>query len=363
MSTTADAVGQSQLLQQMLGIWRECLHTDDIGAEDDFFALGGSSVQAAQIFARLETLAGHPLPLSALYDAPRVADLVDWMLRDGDRRVSRPLDHGHARTIAGAPPARILFVVPGIEGGIVGLGHLANTLAPAVRVVALVPDGSEGNGTPRHDIATIAGDFLDDVRALQPDGPYAFAGLCWGGVVALEMARQLRVTGEAVAPLVLVDPPPVGGRGWTPPTARLLDKLGTMRFLGNRLRDSAVRVVRAPRGKRLAALRERLKVARDVVRQRDAFRGDRAERARYRIHEAHRRSLKTYRRRPYDGDATLVFSGERGNDRSRAGRASWIRYFGNAGQELVVPGRDSGDTVSPGNAAHVARIILDRLPS
>ena len=45
--------------------------------------------------------------------------------------------------------------------------------------------------------------YLEEVRALQPHGPYYLGGYCFGGNVAYEMARQLRAQGERVAQILL----------------------------------------------------------------------------------------------------------------------------------------------------------------
>ena len=47
--------------------------------------------------------------------------------------------------------------------------------------------------------------ILKTIRTVQPQGPYALGGLCFGGVIAFEMAQQLRINGEPVSLVALLD--------------------------------------------------------------------------------------------------------------------------------------------------------------
>src|SRR6185369_16874334 len=56
----------------------------------------------------------------------------------------------------------------------------------------------------------MASNYLKEIRALQPTGPYFLGGFSAGGLIAFEMAQQLRKQGQEVALLVLFDPPKPG---------------------------------------------------------------------------------------------------------------------------------------------------------
>jgi amino acid adenylation domain-containing protein len=69
----------------MAGLWEESLGLDRVGIHDNFFDLGGHSLLAARLIARIRSRFGVDLPLSALFEAPSVADLsreVDLMLEE-----------------------------------------------------------------------------------------------------------------------------------------------------------------------------------------------------------------------------------------------------------------------------------------
>jgi acyl carrier protein len=55
------------------GIWQEVLGLGQVGAEDDFLALGGDSVLAAQVVARLREALGFAIPMVTFFQTPTVA--------------------------------------------------------------------------------------------------------------------------------------------------------------------------------------------------------------------------------------------------------------------------------------------------
>src|SRR5207237_131654 len=60
-----------------------------------------------------------------------------------------------------------------------------------------------GTRSPHTRIEEFAAQYVEDIRAVQPQGPYYLSGYCFGGVVAFEMAQQLRLQGHEVALLAL----------------------------------------------------------------------------------------------------------------------------------------------------------------
>lgn len=74
----------------VLSVWEEVLGRDDLGVDDDFFALGGHSLAAASVTARLNDALGLDLPPDAVFEAPTVAELAAVVA------AAQPLRSGHA---------------------------------------------------------------------------------------------------------------------------------------------------------------------------------------------------------------------------------------------------------------------------
>ena len=72
--TVADESAQSCELQTLIGqVWREQLQVEQVQADDHFFLLGGNSIAATQVIARLSETLGLALNLRLLFEAPTLA--------------------------------------------------------------------------------------------------------------------------------------------------------------------------------------------------------------------------------------------------------------------------------------------------
>jgi thioesterase domain-containing protein len=110
------------------------------------------------------------------------------------------------RTGGAKPP---LFFVHGLDGVMPFGRSLMRALAPDRPLYALNARGLDGQQPPSQAVQEMADDYLREVRQVQPTGPYILGGICAGAMAALEMARNLLAMDEAVAPVLMVDPPGV----------------------------------------------------------------------------------------------------------------------------------------------------------
>jgi thioesterase domain-containing protein len=109
---------------------------------------------------------------------------------------------------SGSRPA--FYVVPG-DGDVFTYLRLARELGPDQPFYAFEAPGIDGIELPLTSIELLAGRHLADLRAFQPNGPYMIGGFCQGGIVAFELARQLRAQGQQVPLLALFESPsPIG---------------------------------------------------------------------------------------------------------------------------------------------------------
>jgi amino acid adenylation domain-containing protein len=194
------SVPQSPLEWQIVQIWEELLGVRPIGVRDDFFALGGHSLLAVCMMDRVEELCGAKLPLSMLLTGATVEHLAKGVLDANRDKFRSPLVA--VQTEGSAPP---FFLLHGdFNGGGFYCRNLARYLGNGQPLYTLAPHGLDGEPIP-DSIEEMAADRLSTLLQFRPTGPYLLGGHCNGGLVALEMARQLKARGLRVDLLVMID--------------------------------------------------------------------------------------------------------------------------------------------------------------
>jgi thioesterase domain-containing protein len=99
------------------------------------------------------------------------------------------------------------FLVAGMFGNVLNLRHLAHLAGAHRPFYGLQARGLFGDMAPHTTFEDAASDYLQEVRSVQPRGPYLLGGFSGGGITAFEMARQLLAAGEEIAALVFLDTP------------------------------------------------------------------------------------------------------------------------------------------------------------
>ena len=210
-------IPQDQLESQLIQIWEQVLNIQPIGIEDNFFDLGGNSLQAVTLFAQIEKQFGKKLPLATLFQSSTVAEIAQiirqqkWLAPWESLVAIQP--NGHK------PP---LFYMHGGGGNLLVYRDLAHSLGLDQPVYGLQPKGLDGKYVPFNRIEDMAAHYLAQIRRLQPNDPYFLAGLSIGGATAWEIAQLLQTQGQKVALLALFDTNGPDYYKILPPLPRLL---------------------------------------------------------------------------------------------------------------------------------------------
>jgi thioesterase domain-containing protein len=190
-------IGSERELAEIFG---EVLGVDTVGLDDDFFELGGDATRAAELANAVNERFGTAIDAATVVDAPTVAR---WSPRLTTRRprgspVVVPVLTPHAGV---EPP---FFCVAGGGAPALMLRPLAEAIGDRP-FFGIQSRGLEERARPDRSVDAITRRSLDGVRVRQPSGPYLLGGHSFGGLVALELARQLEAAGERVALLVIFD--------------------------------------------------------------------------------------------------------------------------------------------------------------
>jgi thioesterase domain-containing protein len=183
---------------RLLALWEEALGLDGLGVEDDYFALGGSSLVAARLFAEIARQFGVKLPLTSVLESRTV------------RRLSRhlepqPMEHSGTLVELRRGGPRNLFLVHDGDGETLLYLNLAHRMPSDLAVFGIEPHRMAGVPLAHARIEDMAAFYIDQVRKKQSHGPYLLGGMCAGGVIAYEMASQLVRAGERVELVAILD--------------------------------------------------------------------------------------------------------------------------------------------------------------
>jgi len=184
--------------EELIAIWEAVLNRKQIKATDDFFDIGGHSLLAARLMARIEDVMGLELPLASLLEAPTVrgqAQLVrTYRGQKNSETSSAKTSHGAARQL----PFFFLGGDPTFRPLSQRLSELRefHSLGLQMSVLEKLNDRS---------MESIAKDFVRSIRERCPQGPYMLSGWCAHGLLAYEVAQQLRAQGQEVAEVLLLE--------------------------------------------------------------------------------------------------------------------------------------------------------------
>jgi len=283
-------------------VWKTILPHEQVGIEDSFFDIGGHSLLAVRLVAQLETLFNVSLPLAVLFDAPTIKTLASRIenlnVTSQQRSTVLPL----RKIPQTAPP--FVCVPPG-GSTIYHFSDLARYLPAAVSIYGTQPLGVERGETPQPSVEEMAARYVEDLRQLQPEGPYYLGGRCFGAFVAFEMAQQLVRQGGEVGLLVLMDP---SGPPGLPRDAKYYARRVAYFKRRGQLARAAVRHIRAR--------------VRHVWRLwlRSIF-ATSQQRRMARMQRVHRHAQFTYKPKPYSGN--LIFLGAQDDYDPEDTRALW----------------------------------------
>ncbi|MFK8113963.1 MAG: amino acid adenylation domain-containing protein, partial [Rubripirellula sp.] len=213
----------TSLERYLAEVWGEILEQPSIGVSQNFFELGGSSLQAAMLTNRLSDELKIEVPSSLLFDLADISAMAQRLTQlhreplmkqfgersvrfyDGDSRVRSgdvdvlmaPLKPTGSKTP--------LFMVHPPGGIVVCYRELASSMPEDQPLYAIRSRGLHGKESLPENIQAMAGEYVQAIRNVQASGPYRLGGWSIGGVIAMEVAQQLIAGGDSVERLVLLD--------------------------------------------------------------------------------------------------------------------------------------------------------------
>lgn len=188
----------SALEMQLKNIWEELLGIDEVGVDDDYFALGGGSLQSVELFTEIDRRFGVKLSLTTILGAPTVRTLAAVVHQATGSEPSQLVP------LRSAGPESLFLVHDGLGETLLYL-HLARRIPAKFSVYAIEPRRVLGIPLAYSSIEEMAEAYVKQIRFIQPTGPYRVGGMCAGGLIAYAMAARLQTIGERVDLVVVLD--------------------------------------------------------------------------------------------------------------------------------------------------------------
>jgi len=290
--------------------WSELLGVEQIGIDDDFFSLGGHSLVGVRLFAKIKNTYHVDLEIALLFEA-RTVRLLAAAIRQVQQLASR---EKRSTLIAVQPKGKEtpIFLVHAVGGDVVFYEPLARALGPDQPVYAFQSPLIARSKIHETSIDELASTYVREMRAFYPNGPYLIGGSSFGGLVAFEMAKLLKMQGADPGLVVLLDSLVPGHENGAAFLSRAFAFYRHFRKQGVQCLIRRIKIEYRHRAKQL--LREILILS--CIGSRWTGR-PLPLRLRYvEIDEAHRKALARHVFTPYSGKVTLIRAAvDRGSER------------------------------------------------
>ncbi|HWH75685.1 MAG TPA: HAD-IIIC family phosphatase [Methylibium sp.] len=231
--TTAAEPPRDAVEDQLLRIWQDILNIDGLGVLDDFQDVGGTSLQAAFIFGAIRRALGVEMPITTILRHTTIRSLAEAI--SGQVNVDRP-ELIRLKQGGGAS----LYLIHEGNGEAMLYAHLAARMPSDIEVMAIQPPALPSVPIAIPDIEALAAHYCQLICSRQRQRPVFIGGLCAGGVLAHEMARQLQGMGADVAAVFILDAaapgtPKLAGDEWGQRRGRFTTRMQEIRRGGSLL--------------------------------------------------------------------------------------------------------------------------------
>lgn len=187
MENRIEVKPSNQVEEKLSRIFGELLGTEMVGVTENFFHAGGHSLMATKLMARIDKAFNKTLPLSLLFQAPTVRDLAAIISGPDFNSVGLvPIQPKGNRTP--------IFLLPGY----LFYFNLSKCMGNNQPLYGFEP-------IPKFKTEEIAAHYIEQIKAIQPEGPYFIGGYCASGILAMEMAQQMLAAGEELGWLALFE--------------------------------------------------------------------------------------------------------------------------------------------------------------
>jgi len=204
------------------GVWINILGCKRISITDDFFEIGGHSLLALKAMLAIEKKTGKRLPLAMLLENSTIEKFSAVVERKNEE-----IKWDSFVPIKLTGNKTPIYFIHGAGLNVLTFRSISKHLHPEQPVFGLQAKGLNGKDEPLSRMEDIAAHYIEEILRHNPNGPYALAGYSFGGLIAYEMAKQLKEMKKEVILLALFDTAAEQSNYYDPLNKRILTGIKT----------------------------------------------------------------------------------------------------------------------------------------
>ena len=192
---------QSPLEMQLRLIFSKVLHKKSVDADADFATLGVDSLSAIKLLMEVESHTGIKIPFEKLYHDASINSICNYIRNDSGQGYEWSPVVKLTGTCHIKHPLFLIHTTPGDILGYINLAHYLDDRA----IYGIQSLGLYCPEDMHESIESMSSYYISRILEIDPEGPYLLCGWCFGGIVAYEMAQQLKKMGKEIAFLGLIE--------------------------------------------------------------------------------------------------------------------------------------------------------------
>lgn len=195
---------KNEIENQILKIWIDVLKLKKIGIDDNYFDLGGQSLNAAILINKINKELKVSISLNTLFGNPTIKELAKYI--DNNENIHKLIDDEDAVILKrGSDINKNVFLIHSGSGDVETYLLLCEFLDNTYNYIGIRAEKQHKIFYEDITVEALARKYIRKIKAIQQDGPYNIIGWCFGGTIAYEIVRQLEKNNNQIGKIVLIN--------------------------------------------------------------------------------------------------------------------------------------------------------------
>lgn len=219
VTQSSKRVAQNEIQKQVMEMWTEILDIEEIDINDNFFDLGGYSIQATLLLGKIKSVYKVEIPLKEIFTSPtikNISEIISCKLKSSTSIKAKNILAKEEKAVIihtekslllreGTESSKNIFLIHDVTGELEGYIDFSKFIDLEFNCWGIRVDYITGNSPKYLDFDTIAKEYIGRIKEIQPCGPYIIGGWSTGGVIALKIVQLLEQMGADVSILYVFD--------------------------------------------------------------------------------------------------------------------------------------------------------------